>query len=56
MCPPQRFHGVSFRKLDLIAADLNRLQHRDIDRLIKIAAIAHGLICFILRTSDNNLS
>ena len=36
MCPAQRFHGVSFRKLDLIAADLNRLQRRDVNRLKSI--------------------
>lgn len=40
------------RKLDLITADLNRLQHRDIDRLIKIAAIARGVFRLVLRISD----
>lgn len=33
-------YGFSIRKLDLFAADLNRLQQRDIDKLITIAAIS----------------
>lgn len=33
MCPAQWFSIVF--KTDLIAADLNRLQHRDVDWLIK---------------------
>lgn len=42
MCPAQRIQGFLIPQTDLIAANQNRLQHHDVDRLIKIAAIANG--------------
>lgn len=56
MCPAQRIQGFSICKMDLITSDLNRLQHRDIDRLLKIAAIACSVVCLVLRISDKAAS
>lgn len=44
MCPALCYLLFSIHKMDLIAADLNRLQHRDIDKLITIAAISSEAI------------
>jgi len=35
MCPAQRIQGFLITQTNLIAADLNRLQYRDVDWLIK---------------------
>ena len=35
MCPAQRFQEFSIRKTDLIAANLNRLQQRNVAQPIK---------------------